>query len=87
MVPAPTQRDGPLAQEAAAQRVHDVPRLGLPAGGDLVTAPTTETAVLSGWCSPPGRRHTRDHAECQRRIDDGLVDACDCPDHNESETT
>jgi hypothetical protein len=34
---------------------------------------------LSGWCSPDCT--PRSHATCQERIDAGLLDGCDCPDH------
>jgi hypothetical protein len=44
---------------------------------------TLETPRLSGFCSPAGLDgipHARDHASCQKHIDNGNVARCDCPD-------
>lgn len=43
---------------------------------------------LSGWCGPENRYHPTDHAECQRRLDEGLLPTgCDCPDHTPRKDT
>lgn len=41
------------------------------------------SARLSGWCSSIGR-HEGFHSICQQRLDDGLLDRCECPGHNTS---
>lgn len=37
----------------------------------------------SGFCSPAfgTRERAVDHQECQKRLDDGRIGACDCSDH------
>lgn len=34
---------------------------------------------LSGWCSP--NCSPRSHVACQDRLERGLLDRCDCPNH------
>lgn len=37
----------------------------------------------SGWCTGAyhSTRECHDHNECQRRLDAGQFDRCDCPHH------
>lgn len=36
---------------------------------------------MTGWCATKGRPD-QFHDECQRRLDAGLLAACDCPNHH-----
>lgn len=46
----------------------------------------TSPPRLSAWCqTAPGiPSHASAHQVCQMRLDDGLIDHCDCPDHQET---